>query len=325
VSDRLLKNAILARSGIYQYAKSELAALGLGDPPPWVGDKDVYNVYRPATILAQAVKDGKFNRLPLTLLHPPEFLDQDNFKEYIAGWTGDVAEVQWVKDVQELAVRSTLTIGDAEAADAYASGVKELSHGYVADFEWRSGEVDGQHFDAVMTAIRDGNHMALVPAGRAGKLAAILDHKGADVKVKTFVSGLFRLAHSRKKGATDKAPETFEQALDKLIADRAKLTEDEIGSRVEGLKALVADLPTGGKRELLDRYLADMKLIKGEDDETAKQVKDIVCDLVKQIDVEIARAQDEELQKKIGGGDPPDGGEPKPPNALSENKDATKD
>lgn len=312
MSDRLVKNAILARSGVYQYTRGELRALGLSDPPKWIGDKEVFNVFRPAPVIAVAVERGKFNHLPLTTPHPPEFVDRENFREYAVGWTGDKASMEYLADIDEAVVRSTVVIGDAEAAEAYEKGVKELSHGYMAEFRWR-GEKEGGTFDAVMTQITDGNHMALVPRGRAGAAAAILDRKGAGVGVKQIMSGLFRYAKLRRRLVMDKAiakddfgpvgpdksevqSKGFGDGLWNLIQTRATLSEAEVESKVDELKKLLDDLPGGDEKSLLMRYMEDMKLMKGEDDDTLYQVKGIVCALVEKLDrsvIEEAEGEDE--------------------------------
>ena len=68
-----LKNIRIAVSGVYSYAKEEVAPMlhiplpGMG-APEWVEDKQEYKVYRPATVL-EAAKD-KFKMLPLTHHHP---------------------------------------------------------------------------------------------------------------------------------------------------------------------------------------------------------------------------------------------------------------
>jgi hypothetical protein len=337
MSDRIEKNAILARSGVYQYTRGELSSLGLGDPPPWIGDKAVYRVYRPAPVIAVAVANGKFNRLPLTTPHPPEFVTKENFREYTVGWTGDTATMEYLSQLDEAVVRSTVTIGDAEAADAYESGVKELSHGYKANFRWRTPE-EGDAYDAVMTEISDGNHMALVPKGRAGRVAAILDRKGAGVGMKQFLTGLFRYARMKAAAGrlTDRmvADEAealelgFREGLLDLIDVRATLSEEEISNRVEEMKKLLADLPAGDERALLMRYMDDLKLMKGEEDEVLHQAENIICGLVGKLDHEILgevegeEAEDDKPggtdcnegggmkdEKKVGGGT----GEPKPP------------
>jgi len=171
-----LKNIRIATSGIYEYAKEELPCLRLSleNAPEWVEKKDVYSVYRPATVLASAV--DKFKMLPLTHHHPSSVVDGTNFREFAVGYTGENPSVDYLKDVDEVGIKSTVMLYDDESLTAYENGEVQLSAGYIADFEWRKGTTkDGKEYDIVMTEIKDVNHVALLPNGRGGDKAVILD------------------------------------------------------------------------------------------------------------------------------------------------------
>ena len=172
------KNIRIAVSGIYQYAKDELPTLRLAGPgqgaPSWVEDKQIYNVYRPALVLAAAC--DKFSMLPLTHHHPQVPVDGQNFRDLALGYTGDHPTVDYL-DKNEVGIRNTLMIYDDEAIKAYENGEIQLSPGYVAVFEWSHGTApDGQEYDIIMKEITDVNHVALLPDGRGGEDAAVLDH-----------------------------------------------------------------------------------------------------------------------------------------------------
>lgn len=170
------KNIRIAVSGIYQYAKDELACLRLSleNAPEWVEDKKIYNVYRPAMVLAAAC--DKFSMLPLTHHHPRSPVDGQNFRDLALGYTGDHPTVDYLGNKNEVGIRNTLMIYDDEAVKAYENGEIQLSPGYVAVFEWSQGTApDGTEYDIVMKEITDVNHVALLPAGRGGEDAAVLD------------------------------------------------------------------------------------------------------------------------------------------------------
>ncbi len=173
-----LKNIRIAVSGIYDYALEELPTLRLPLPgqgaPDWAEKKQIYKIYRPAFVLAAAC--DKFKMLPLTHHHPKMPVDGQNFRRLAVGYTGENPFVDWIKDTDEVGIRSTVMIYDDEALDAYERGEIQLSPGYVASFEWQKGKApDGQEYDIVMKEITDVNHLALLPAGRGGEYAVVMD------------------------------------------------------------------------------------------------------------------------------------------------------
>lgn len=174
-----LKNIRIAVSGIYDYAFEELPTLKVPLPgqgaPDWVEKKRVYKVYRPALVLAAAC--DKFKMLPLTHHHPHQAVDEQNFKDLTIGFTGDNPTVDYLEGKHEVGIRSTVMLGDQEALDAYSRGEVQLSPGYYADFEWQKGtSPDGQEYDIIMRKINSVNHLALLPCGRGGSDAVVLDN-----------------------------------------------------------------------------------------------------------------------------------------------------
>ena len=176
-----LKNIRIAVSGIYDYAYAELPTLRLPFPhqdgaPEWAEKKDIYKVYRPASVLAAAC--GKFKLLPLTHHHPSVLVDSRNFRDLTIGYTGENPFVDYLDDKDEVGIRSNVLLYDDEAQGAYERGEKQLSPGYIATFEWQRGvSPHGEPYDIVMKEISDVNHLALLPAGRGGEDAVVLDKK----------------------------------------------------------------------------------------------------------------------------------------------------
>ena len=173
-----LKNIRIAVSGLYDYAFEELPTLRVPLPgqgaPEWVEKKRIYKVYRPAPVLAAAC--DKFKMLPLTHHHPKVPVDGQNFRDLAVGYTGENPWVDYLKDKDEVGIRSTVMMYDDEALNAYERGEVQLSPGYIAIFEWQRGtSPDGQEYDIVMREITDVNHLALLPAGRGGVDAVVLD------------------------------------------------------------------------------------------------------------------------------------------------------
>lgn len=189
-----LKNIRIAVSGIYDYAKEELASLRLSleDAPEWVEDKPMYRVYRPACVIAKAV--DMFKLLPLTHKHPPFPVDGVNFRDLAVGYTGENPRVDYVEEAGEVGIRSTMMMYDDEILSAYENGEIQLSPGYNAEFEWKKGKApNGEEYDIIMKEITGVNHLALLPKGRGGEFAVVLDGapetepESADMSIFEFV------------------------------------------------------------------------------------------------------------------------------------------
>lgn len=174
-----LKNIRIAVSGLYDYAYEELPSLRLDMPgmgaPSFVEKKRIYKVYRPANVLSAAC--DKFKLLPLTHHHPSSPVDGQNFRDLAIGYTGENPWVDYLKDKDEVGIRSSVLLYDDEAFDAYERGERQLSPGYMADFKWVENGVTpkGEPYDIIMTAITNVNHLALLPAGRGGEDAVVMD------------------------------------------------------------------------------------------------------------------------------------------------------
>lgn len=168
-----LKNIRIAVSGIYDYALEELPCLQL-QLEEGIERKKIYKVYRPASVLNQACK--LFKMLPLTHHHPRVPVDGENFRDLAVGYTDSEPWVDYLDDKNEVGIRSTVMLYDDEAVEAYERGEIQLSPGYIAEFEWQKGTApDGQEYDIIMKRIKEVNHLAILPAGRGGKDAVVLD------------------------------------------------------------------------------------------------------------------------------------------------------
>lgn len=167
------KNIRIATSGIYDYAYEELDSLGL-TLPCGAQKKKIYKVYRPAIVMEKS-KD-KFKMLPLTHHHPAVPVDDVNFRDLVIGYTGDTVWVDHLDNRDEVGIRATCVLYDSEALDAYERGEIQLSAGYHAVFDWAKGTApDGQDYDIIMKDIISVNHVALLPLGRGGSDASIMD------------------------------------------------------------------------------------------------------------------------------------------------------
>lgn len=255
-----LKNIRIAVSGLYDYAFEELPTLRIPMPgkgaPDWVEEKRLYQVYRPAPVLAAAC--AKFANLPLTHHHPKNPVDGVNFRDLAIGWTGEHPEIDYVSEANEVGIKSTCVLYDDEALQAYENGEVQLSPGYIALFEWQKGKApDGTEYDIVMKEITDVNHVALLPNGRGGKYAAVMDkaagicHKGQFDEYIDKVS-VFTLVRNK---LTDGAP----KGNDNAAKDHVKKYNEEDSELKENYEKLqkIKPISVDHNRNITDQKEAE--------------------------------------------------------------------
>lgn len=119
----------------------------------------IYQLLRDPQELAKAAPT--FNNIPILSQHVPVSVD-DHRPELIVGSTG--TDGTFVAPY----LRNSLVVWSREAIDGIESGGhRELSCAYRYDADMTPGTFEGVRYDGVMRNIR-GNHVALVPEGRAG-------------------------------------------------------------------------------------------------------------------------------------------------------------
>lgn len=143
----LRADGYLTRVGVFEYREL---------------DGTVRREFRPPEEVFAIESLASFSLAPLTLLHPAEPLTPENTRAFQVGTIGETVSRE------ELFVRAPVVVQDAAAIKAAESGeAQELSCGYSAELEMTAGEWQGERYDAIQRQIR-GNHVALVPRGRAG-------------------------------------------------------------------------------------------------------------------------------------------------------------
>jgi hypothetical protein len=150
---RIAAVAKFARSGCYRYTGSEV-----GRP-----DLTTVTVYRPDDEVFAADAMASFAHKAITLDHPGDAVTASNWSKVAVGFTeGRVARDGGFIEIP-------LMLADAAAVEAYDSGAaRELSAGYTCELVWGDGIApDGTAFQATQKHLR-GDHIALVPRGRAG-------------------------------------------------------------------------------------------------------------------------------------------------------------
>jgi hypothetical protein len=211
----LVADVRAARTGIQIYKGHEV-----GKP-----EMDDVRVYRPEVEVFKKDAMESFTSLPVTLDHPPELVDNTNWKKFAVGFTGESV----ARDGGF--VRVPLAIKDVAAINAVKSGKRELSMGYTCDLQFGSGTTpDGKPYDAVQKDLH-GNHLAIVSAGRAGSECRVGDQAGVlhgerEMTLKTItVDGIpveVTDAGAQVIATLQKRCEDTKKEKDQLVADHAK-------------------------------------------------------------------------------------------------------
>lgn len=145
----------VARTGVQDYLASELGMIG----------DHIVRVNRPESEVFAKDAMASLTHAPVTINHPAEMVDADNWKDLAVGEVGEGV----LRDGEWLAV--PLIVKDAKGIEAAGSTHQEISMGYTAELKDAPAGAD---YDLEMTNIRF-NHLALVPEGRAGAEARIGD------------------------------------------------------------------------------------------------------------------------------------------------------
>jgi hypothetical protein len=158
------RNAVIARSGFQKYRVAEIA-----DPEGLLGDDyapdDALELWRDPEEVFSAATLASFEGKSLTLGHPEKLLNPDTEQQHIVGHVQNVHKGREPLDSGDWPVLADVIVKDAAAIDAVKSGERELSCGYSYKLA-RTGHRWEQRNIL-------GNHVALVPKGRAGAEARI--------------------------------------------------------------------------------------------------------------------------------------------------------
>lgn len=163
----------LSRSGVFEYLGKNIP----GAPDP----SKIYRVYRPPEELEDPECVNSFKLLPWIDDHPPGLLgeEEDGFTPAERkGVQGVLGEKIYYKDGD---LFGNIKVFTSAIKSLIASGKKQLSLGYRSRYLFKSGVINGQHYDVIQYRIR-GNHLALVDNGRMGTDVAVLDAITLDSK-----------------------------------------------------------------------------------------------------------------------------------------------
>lgn len=244
----------IARTGPQDYLAREMMLDG--DP------ERIVTVQRHPEDVFEAAALASFEGKPVTDGHPPENVGPENYSAYTKG------HVQNVRRSGDYIV-ADLYINDANLAEEVRNNVKrEVSCGYLCSYV-----PDGAGYR--QSNIR-GNHVAVVPKGRAGAAVAIQDtapeaEKGGNKHMNEFWKSVLHAFGMAAKDASpeelDKMVETTATALDAEPAEKApeaapaeskaagdEMVEkapkgDDLGSKLDRIIAMLEARSRGGEGE----------------------------------------------------------------------------
>lgn len=277
----LVGTAKVARTGIQLYAGDEV-----GRPT-----MPVVRVYRPEEEVFHADAIHSYAFRPVTNDHPPESVNDGNWKKYSAGNTG--AEI--ARDGDYVSVPMVLM--DAAAIADYEAGKRELSMGYDATLDFTPGTTPkGEQYDAVQRGLRM-NHLALVDRARGGPDLRLGDGStpGSLDQAASPQTGGRHMADNLRKvvvdGLTIEVTDQGAEAIAKLSAKLADAQSTLDMSREEWEKkmdALKAEMDALKEKEVTDSMLDAMVTERSELIATAKSIAD--ADYLGKTPMQIRRA-----------------------------------
>lgn len=275
-------NACIARSGIQYYLLSELPNLKLKEIPREYRDLKVFAVYRPSFVLEDAKE--KFIGKPIRIEHQCIYFEDD---KDIIGHIGSEVKIKHQKG--EVALYSSLEIDSDEKLPSF----KELSPGYEAVNKWQPGVTpSGEEYQIVCTEITDIDHLAIVETARGGKDMKILDGG----KKMAVHSGLLYFVKKKIKGVNDgNDANSFGVLIDKLTENIKNISNEELSEITEKLIKCVEDLPDSNEKEKVIRYIADIPLLKEEDEKVVNEALSCIKESFNSLDSD---AVSETMEKK---------------------------
>ena len=199
--------------------------------------------------------------LPITLGHPPEFVDALNAHKYDRGGTGDNYRIH------EKFVIATLTIRHLEAINAVLDGCHELSAAYTAELVFEKGVYEGEEYDCRQVNIRY-NHIAIVEWGRAGREVRLRYDSAAELVEE----------ETGNNEITESNNNNLKQEKKTAMKEEVKTMDENIQFRIDSLNGELKTLKTENsalqkRLDAAEQELAKEKELKAESI-IARQVMD---------------------------------------------------
>lgn len=252
-----------ARTGFQIYRAEEIGLKGDREVKVYRRFDEVFN---PATL-------ASFEGKTVTSPHPPVFLNPDNDATYYKGHIQNIRQGDKLTD-GEFPLLGDILIKDSRLISQVESGsLKELSAGYQCEYEQDEHSPDTYY----QVGIR-GNHVAVVPSGRAGGAVKILDAKeeavGAepttvvDDKVSVgALTGLLRLLGLGHQPTVDSESEAVTR--NEKVAEKSKERSEAMAKDDDAKKRSRDD----DDKKAKDRHTRDDDDKKTKDDDDEEEGK----------------------------------------------------
>ena len=244
----LCRDVPFARTGTMIYHESEFAGGKDENGDPITSPDGVVIVHRDGDVLFAEPTIESFETAPITVKHPPVFLNPDNRDEYDQGSIRNIRQGTGVLSDYLLA---DMVIRGREGLDAVeGKGISEVSPGYDAGYAPIPGK-PGHYKQTYIT----GNHLAIVERGRGGRGVRIGDHEGKQMAFKKKSWGQKLIAaittndadgieEAIREGA-EEMPERVEPTLDSKTKDDDIETVGENDDKFhKEIMAAIGDLGT---------------------------------------------------------------------------------
>ena len=262
-SGALRFNVTLTRSGIFLYKDAKGNVIRELRHP-----KEVFSKESLDTIKGMIFTDE----------HPPEMINQDNWKTYAVGSFGDNVQV---RDNQY--IENSITVYDKDTVKKILSGEKvELSAGYWADTVKETGIYNGQQYDSIQKNIRY-NHGSLVEKGRAGENVKIkFDNQDIDIFILEKLEDKSHMAQIKIDGVEfevgDQVLPIIQKKLDSLVI--LEKEKEALKGKFDTLNAQMEKVRQDQEKEARNSFILSVKpfLDKQEitDSMTERQIKELV-------------------------------------------------
>ncbi len=282
----LCKDVPIARTGKQLYGAADFPELEPDADGEIVVERMADEVFSPEAM-------ASFEGMAVTLLHPEDdlgnilFVDTENWRELAVG---HVSNIRQGDDEQSELLIADLIIKDEIAIEAIDSGLREVSCGYDAKYR-QTGPGKAMQYQIT------GNHVALVPKGRAGIICSIGD---SFTMSKCHQSWYQKLRSAIKTGDADTTAELMQNAP-RTITDDADDQPGVININLPPQQPLppeakTSEEPTADDSEAVPSYIktimARLDKLEGRTGDSDKDDKGVIGD---------ADDEDDETEEKATG------------------------
>lgn len=245
----LCKDVPIARMGDQAYRAEDLPELTPDDDGEIIVTRSADEVFSPEAM-------ASFEGMTVVILHPEDetgdilFVDPANWRELAIGHATNIRRGQG--DQSDLLI-ADLVIKDALGIQAINDGLRQISCGYNAEYDETAPGRANQYY------IR-GNHIALVPNGRAGIRCSIGDAQSMASKAKQWFASLRKAVKTKDSAA---AEELLNNAPANMVVDDDDDGVTTVVVKVEGPDAVAPpgtpSNPTGDENGDTDARLSALE------------------------------------------------------------------